>query len=1042
MIKLLKSKWALFIGLSFMELSFFSAQDVMASSSIFSEIKVADDQIKISGKIVDTAGEPLIGATIVVKGNATKGTITDVNGNFSLVVDSDCVILISSVGYADKEITASKLQGMTIILEEASELVDEVVVVGYGTKKKRDLTGSIGSISAKELKNTPVKDVLSAMQGKVAGVQITTASGAPGDGITVRVRGFSSLNSGNEPLYVVDGVPIETTSTTLLNVSGSRGLSPLSYLSPNDIESIEILKDAASASIYGSRAANGVVLITTKKGMKGKAKVDVNASFGISNITRKLSVLNANQWREAILEGYANYDKIIGRTTDISWSVIDAYNPLNRGDEDWQSLMYRTAYEKQVGLSVLGGNESLRYSVNASYLDQDGVLLGSNYKRITARSNTEYDVTKFLKIGTNVSYVHGVNDRVASEGMGNKSLVVAIITRPPTYSLTYPDGSYFGYMNGKRNPVAMAEEVTNLCTSDRLTGNAFAEISFLKHFKFKSNISVDIETMKEDEFFPTTVDYREGYNTGAVRVSQHTTWTNENFFTYNQTFKEDHNVSGLLGFSQQAWRTTVTGLDGMYFPTDDLITLNGAGQISGQNCNVAYAHAMASFFGKVSYDYKSKYLFEANLRADGSSRFGKNNRFGYFPSASAAWRVSAEPFMKKLSFINDAKIRFSVGQTGNEAIDNYVAQGILLPNNNYLTNSGVAPSKMPNEDLTWETTTQYDLGVDLSFFNSHLDFTFDAYLKRTKDLLYTVPLPNTTGFSSVQRNVGTMENKGLEFTLTSRNDFGDFHWTSSLNISMNRNKVIDLPDEVMTNGYIDSGSFQILKEGEPIGVFYGFNAEGIYSRDEDNVNQVRHNSVNGYVFKGGDVKFTDLDNNNVIDSNDRMIIGNPHPDFTGGFTNEFSYKNFSLNAFLQFSYGNDIYNNVAYYRNDIFSYNNISREAFDNRWKEQGDVTSYPRIVRNDPMGNNSRVQSRWVEDGSYLKLKSVTLSYNFPKRLIEKIHLDNLKLYVTGHNLITWTKYSGYDPDVDSFGGLNIGVDYGAYPQCRSFQFGINIGF
>lgn len=349
---------------------------------------------------------------------------------------------------------------------------------------------------------------------------------------------------------------------------------------------------------------------------------------------------------------------------------------------------------------------------------------------------------------------------------------------------------------------------------------------------------------------------------------------------------------------------------------------------------------------------------------------------------------------------------------------------------------------MPNEDLTWETTTQYDLGVDLSFFNSHLDFTFDAYLKRTKDLLYTVPLPNTTGFSSVQRNVGTMENKGLEFTLTSRNDFGDFHWTSSLNISMNRNKVIDLPDEVMTNGYIDSGSFQILKEGEPIGVFYGFNAEGIYSRDEDNVNQVRHNSVNGYVFKGGDVKFTDLDNNNVIDSNDRMIIGNPHPDFTGGFTNEFSYKNFSLNAFLQFSYGNDIYNNVAYYRNDIFSYNNISREAFDNRWKEQGDVTSYPRIVRNDPMGNNSRVQSRWVEDGSYLKLKSVTLSYNFPKRLIEKIHLDNLKLYVTGHNLITWTKYSGYDPDVDSFGGLNIGVDYGAYPQCRSFQFGINIGF
>lgn len=1015
----------------------FAHQESLSANSISS----VEQDFTISGKVVDNSGNPIIGATLVVKNQTSRGTITNVDGAFSMKVSHNSIIVITSVGYEKKEIAASQLQNATIILEEATQLVDEVVVVGYGTKKKRDITGSIASIGAKEIQNRPVSDVLSAMQGKVAGVQITTSSGAPGDGITVRVRGLSSLNSGNDPLYIVDGVPIETTTTSLLNVDGARGLSPLSYLSPNDIESIEILKDAASSAIYGSRAANGVVLITTKQGKEGKAKIDVNASLGISNITRKLSVLNSSQWREVILEGYKNYDEIMGKPSDISWSVIDAYNPVNSGDTDWQSLMYRTAYEKQVNASVTGGTSSLKYAFNASYLDQDGILRGSNYKRITARSNTEYDLSKHVKIGSNFSYVHGINDRVSAAGMGNRSLIVAIITRPPTYPLEKPDGSYLGYMNGKRNPVALAEDCLNLNTSNRVTGNAFLEIKFLKHFKFRTNVSLDFESMKEDEFFPTTVDYREGYNTGAVRVSQHLTWANENYFTYNQTFNKDHHVNGLLGFSQQEWKSTVTGLDGKYFATDDLHTMNGAGTISGQSCNVAYGHAMVSFFGRVGYDYKSKYIVEANLRADGSSRFGENNRFGYFPSASVAWRFSDENFMKNLKFMNDAKLRFSVGQTGNEAIGNYVWQGSLT-NIKYLDKAGVAPTAMPNENLKWETTTQYNLGLDLSLFNSRLDFVFDAYIKRTKDLLYNVPMPNTTGFSAVQRNIGSMENKGLEFTVTSRNKFGDFGWTSSLNLGFNRNKIIDLPDEIMTNGYIENGSFQILKEGEPVGLFYGYKALGVYARDEDNVNQVRSQSATGKVFKGGDIIWEDLDHNNVIDEKDRMVIGDPNPDFTGGFTNEFTYKNFALNAFLQFSYGNDIYNNVAYYRSEIFSYNNISKEVYDTRWKKQGDITNTPKITRNDPMKNNARIQNRWVEDGSYIKLKSITLSYMFPQEWLKKIYVKSMKLYVTGDNLLTFTKYSGYDPDVDSFGGLRSGVDYGSYPQSKSVRFGINVSF
>ncbi len=999
--------------------------------------------VKAYGKVVDVNNVPVMGVNVAVLGER-KGVVTDSDGLFSIITDGKRVISFSCLGFKTKEIPASELTGGVIVLQEDASILDELVVVGYGTKRKRDLTGSIASISSKDIESTPVRDIMTAMQGRVAGVQILSSSGAPGSSMQIRVRGASSLNSGNGPLYVVDGIPIETTSTSLLNVDDEHGLNPLSYLSPNDIESLEVLKDAASSSIYGSRAANGVVLITTKRGKEGRAKISVNTSFGMSNITRKLSVLNSKQWREFIIEGYRNYDQHMGlaKETAIHYTVVDSLNPVNSGDGDWQSLMYNTAYEKQLGLNISGGTKNLRYSLSTNYLDQEGIIRNSRYKRFTTRANTEYDATEFIKVGTNISYTNSTNDRISAGGMGNRSMVVALLTRPPTYALNYPDGSYLGYLNGKRNPIALAEECLHLNTTNRVNANEYLEITFNKWLKFRTSLSLDFEAMKEDEFFPTTVDYREGYNSGAVRVQENFTWANENYFTYNQTFG-DHNFGGLLGFSQQEWKTDVTGLNGLYFSSDDIRTLNSAGTISGQEVNVAYGHALASFYGRASYDYKGKYLFEANLRADGSSRFGKNNKFGYFPSASAAWRLSDESWFKPLKFINDAKLRFSIGQTGNEAIDNYTAQGTFITGRNYLTYAGVAPYQMPNADLTWETTTQYNLGLDLSFFYGRLDFVFDAYIKNTKDLLYEVPMPNTTGFTSVINNVGEIQNKGLEFSINSKNFVKNFKWSTAFNISFNRNKVVSLPKEVLVNGYIQNGSFHILKEGEPVSTFFGYKYMGIYAYDTDNTKQLRHLNSTGKIFKGGDVIWDDLDNNGYIDQNDRQVIGNAQPLFVGGLANDFSYKNFSLNVFLQFCYGNDIYNNVDYYRNSIFSYNNVSTEFYYNAWRKQGDITEYPKVVRNDPMQNEARVQSRWVEDGSYLKVKTATLSYDFPAQLVNKIKVQSLRLYVTGSNLLTFTNYSGYDPDVNTLSsGLRQGVDYGSYPQSRTFMFGLNIGF
>jgi len=991
----------------------------------------------ITGQVTDAdSGRPLLGVSVFVKGTS-RGTSTGEGGRFSLVgVQSGEVVHVALIGYVAQDVTIGQQQTINIMLKPSTNVLEEMVVVGYGQQKKRNLTGSVVSVGADEIEKTTLQDPISILQGRAAGVQVTSNSGAPGGEMTIRVRGNSSLNSGNNPLFVVDGIPIESNSMSSLNGSENFGLNPLADLNPTDIASIEILKDAASTAIYGSRAANGVVMITTKRGAEGKAEVNLNVTSGVSAITRKLSVLNASQYRQLILDSYTN----LGTTEEPYYTIIDSLNPMNNGDVDWQEELMRPAGQYKVDLSVRGGNKSTRYAWSSSYLDQDGIILNSNYKRITSRLNVDFDISDKLTVGQSISFTNATNNRINAGGVGNLSVIRELLVRPPIMSMYLPDGSLNGYSLGRRNPVGIALYATHLNKSNRLIGSQYLEYKIIKDLKFRSNLNFDYTSMKEDEFMPSTLDYREGYNTGAVRSTGNLTWGNESYFSYNKTFGEGHNVGAVAGMSFQQWRYDRTGLDGMFFPSDNIRTLNAAGVISNQGVNVASEHAMLSYFGRMSYDYMSRYLAEVNLRADGSSRFGRDQRFGYFPSASVGWRFSEEAGINNLSFLSDGKLRFSAGMTGNEAIGDYTAQGEFSLDGNYLDFAGAVPTVMPNAALTWETTTQYNAGVDLAFLSNRLILNADFYVKNTKDLLYNVPIPNTTGFSYITQNIGSIQNRGAEFLLSSKNLQGKFSWGTNLNISLNRNKVTSLPENLLTNGYIQNGTYHILKEGLPIGVFYGWRFDGVYASDQDNINGVTH-GASGPAFQGGDPIWHDLNGDNIINQDDRQIIGYAEPKFFGGISNDFSYKNFSLNVFFQFATGNDIYSEINHQRNSVVRYNNLSTDAL-TRWRQQGDVTNFPKPVRDDPRQSDSRVQSRWVEDGSYIKLKNVNFRYTFTPSLVQRIGLRKVDAFVTATNLITWTRYTGFDPDVNSYSGLRVGIDEGSYPQSRTFIFGLNIGF
>lgn len=969
------------------------------------------DQKKVQGTVLDENKEPVIGVNVLIKGTST-GTITDIDGHFYLDAHKGETLLFSYIGYLSKEVRVDGSILQVQLLEDTQKL-DEVVVVGYGSVRKKDVTTSVAIVSTDDIQERPIVSAASAIQGKAAGVQVVQASGKPGAGVSIRVRGSSSIQAGNEPLYVVDGLP----------------MSDISTVAPSDIESMQILKDASSSAIYGARAANGVVLITTKKGKTGQPQLKFNSYVGISNVRKKPQALNTEQ--------YLDYLQSIEW---LSGTIPEADLPSVRNIyTNWADEVFRTGVNQNYQLSYSGGSEKNRYYVSGGYAKDLGTVVNSDYHRYNFRANLDTEVKKWLTIGANFSYTNSMQAEVP-EGRADLGGVIQGILVSPPYIHTYaPDGSgkfdSTPYGSSFDHPMANTTKLTH-SKNNRLIGGVNLLFSLLPGLKFKPSIAFDY-TSRNSDYFVDPFHTQEGRSQNGIATDtrwSNLSWINENMLTYDRTFNKKHNLSVLAGVSVQKNRWEQLYMGSRRFGDFQSSFLPGVGLgnlIDSDSGNKGAEWALLSYIGRVSYNYEGKYLVTANVRADGSSKLAPENRWGWFPSVSAGWRLSSEEFMRNLTFVNDLKLRIGVGQNGNQGgISEYSYMQLY----NFSRTSGNAPSitkgQRPNRSLTWETTTQTNLGLDVELFNSRLLVTVDAYYKKTRDLLLDVQFPNTYSNDIMTFNMGSIENKGIEFAISSKNILkNDFQWSTDFNMSFNRNKILDLGSiDNIPSGLVNADSFDeyavLLKVGQPVGVFYGYKSLGV----DPNTGQLMFDVAEG---------------NDPFDPDptDRQIIGDPNPKFIYGLTNTLSYKDFSLNVFFQGSYGNDIFNAGRMYPEGMQSEANQSIEVL-KRWRKPGDITSVPGA------GNVSNVytSSHYIEDGSYLRLKTLSLSYNLPKSLLSRISVDKVQLYVTAENLFTITKYKGYDPEVNAAqfqtDPVVSGIDFGTYPQTRTFIFGVNLEF
>ena len=1013
-------------------------------SLVLMSISNAFGQAEVTGTVTSDEGDPLPGVNVIVKGTA-NGVVTDFDGNYTINIASpDTAILVFSyLGFQTLETPVLGQIVINISLTEGSTELDEVVVVGYGEQSKAKVTGSITSVKAEDLENRPVSSFENSLQGKAAGVQVVQNSGAPGGGATVRIRGIASISGGNEPLYVVDGVPIKSGNFGASGQLGSVGLNALADINPNDIASIEVLKDASAASIYGSRASNGVVLITTKRGSAGKPSLNVSSYYGFQKITDYLSTVNAGQFRERFYEGWFQT-----AGNQMRPEIADILNPSTGGDNNtnWQDEIFRDASIQNLDLSLTGGSEKVKFALSTNYFNQEGILVNTGYKRISTRMNVDYQAYDNIKLGASVSYSNGKNKLAFQVGDNN---AVRLWINTPPYQTPFPLGEAETWI---RNPVNQLEAPQFESRTNRLIGNIYGEVKIATDLTFRSSIGLDLLSLQEDLFIPSNARNFGPFRNASARFFQDLGYINENTLNYNTSFGDDHSLDVLLGFGWQENQIESIFASGSEAPSDKIPTVNASATLVSASSRKEN-WGLVSYFGRVNYGFKDRYLLTGTIRTDGSSRFGSANRFGTFPSGAFAWRASEEPFMEG-SKIENLKFRVSYGSTGNqEGIGNYVSQGLFTSNSSYLGIGGFAPASngIPNDELTWERTNQLNAGMDIGLFKNRISFSADYYQKTTKDLLFNVQLPGTTGFSNLTTNLGSVENNGIELTLNTQNFVNKFKWSTSLNISFNSNRITELPNGEDFFVFGSNGSLAILQEGESLGSFYGFIFDGVYSTIDDvpagpNGNdKLRSFSENGPEFQAGDAIFRDLDNNGIINDDDRGIIGNAIPDFTGGITNNFSYKGFDLNVFFNFSYGNEIYNSVREYRDSwIGLYTSSSLEAWNNRWQQPGDITDVPRNDYRGAVANGRSATGRWIEDGSFLRLKTITLGYEMPRQVLDDIGLNRLRFYVTGQNLLTFTDYSGYDPETVSSSANNagiFGVDEFIFPLSKSVIFGINLG-
>ncbi len=1004
--------------------------------------------LRVSGIVLGDKGEPLAGASIIEKGTY-NGVTSDEGGQFALTVKNEAAVLvITSIGYLSREIRVSA-EAMTIVLEADDGSLKDVVVVGYGTMKKRDLTGSVTQVRGSDLTQLPTQRVDQALQGRAAGVMVLNTDGAPGGNTTIRIRGMNSINGGNSALIVIDGL------------QGGN----LNSLNPNDIESIEILKDASATAIYGSQGANGVILITTKTGKRGRPTVDYSYNIGLQELRKKLEVMKAAD--------YARTVNAYRQTQNLSGTPVMAFTDQQiaefekSGGTDWQDEIYRTGILQNHQLSVGGGTDNTRYMVSAGYLDQQGILINSDYTRFSMRANINSTITKNVSFGLNwaASKEKGSSPPYGSNAV---SFLGQAVNGAPRWDPTTPvydeDGNYNVHPAGYGaydvwNPVAAAREPFTENNTIRNTINTFLDFKIIEGLTLRITGGAIVRNVNNKSYFNRkTFEGRPaqgmvGYGTAAENLF--TRYQNSNILTYTKEFSR-HNLTVMGVVEQQYERFKGSSLTARKFTVDQtgIDDLGGADEVV--NASSANERTIYSYLGRINYSFDDKYLLTLSYRADGSSVFGKNNKWGYFPSLSAAWRLSEEAFMQGVDAISEFKLRGSWGITGNQAISPFQTLAQMKSDGYYPYNGGESfdmgfyISSAANPSLKWENTTQMDVGIDVGLFNDRLQFTADYYKKTTRDLLLSRELPGYTGLANIIDNVGSVENKGVELSVSGDPIRGQLRWNTGFNISFNRNKVLDLGANdrlsyrTTMGGYGLNTNFMFLVKGEPFGQMYGYGYEGTWgSKDAA--------TAAAYGQLPGDPRYTDLNSDGQIDTKDLMVIGNALPDYIFGWTNHLNFRNFELTFLIQGTKGNDIFNQARIRLENPFEA--VSTRML-NRWTPDNQDTDVPAFIdqlTRQNAGLTSKVSitgdqrlSRWVEDGSYIRLKNITLGYDVPGSILRRIRLTKAKVFVTGANVITITRYTGYDPEVSAYTGndAQLGVDLSSYPASRSVTFGVNLSF
>ncbi|MGV8877705.1 MAG: SusC/RagA family TonB-linked outer membrane protein [Sphingobacteriaceae bacterium] len=992
----------------------------------------------VNGKVSDAKG-PLPGVSVMVEGT-TVGVSTDVDGMFSVDAAPTATLVFTSIGYVTQKVAINNRATVSVTLVTEAQSLNEVVVIGYGTTTKSDLTGAVTTVKADKLLDKPVTNVSQALQGKVAGVDVSINSSAPGEAAKVRIRGIGSIGSSLDPLYVVDGV---------IGVDANT-------LNPNDISSVEVLKDASSTAIYGARGNNGVIMITTKRGIKGKTRVSFDSYASVNTLQRHLKSLNAKEFMEVYNLAYKNAEKydplgfangkyIANKPKDLP-NLFDASgNPLY--DTNWEKEVYKPSLSNSQQLTLQGGAENVVYSLSLGYLDQDGLMSGSAFNRYSGRFTIDDNINKWLKIGGSLSTIRSTQ-RLVSDANGGLNVSRMVIEGIPIIPIKYPDGTWGGNsdfpgMEGGSNPVNIAKNRYTLRNLNHSLGNVYAQLQITDDLTFKSDFGYDVLSGKNNFYSGRELSSLSANDKGQARIDGRlsTYWQSENYLTWNKKINDNQKFTALLGIS---WQKTVNEYQGSYITNfiDDYWAWHNLGAGTGQP-NVSSSddrNTMNSYFARVSYNISEKYLFTATGRYDGSSKFGTNNKYAFFPSLGAAWRLSEEDFLKENQVISNLKLRASIGSTGNQEIGSLRSPALYGSGStifNGVREPTVNRSSFGNNNLKWERSNQYDAGLDISFFKDRINLTADYYHKVTKDLLLDAPIPWSTGLSSVTQNIGSVQNEGIELSLNTQNiRSDDFSWSTDLNFTANKNKILKLGvsnDDIYPGPWF-LGQTNILRIGWPIGTFWGYEREGVWGTD-----QAAQAAV--YNLKPGDLKWKDQNNDGVINDADNTRLGQAYPKYTMNLSNTLNYKNFDFTFDIRFVGGVNTVANYNHSTEDRQAIANSLATVLD-AWTPQNQNSNIAE-VRYYGSFYQTHIDSHWVQDGSFIRGQNFVLGYSLPQQTIEKLSIQKLRFYVSAQNLFLITKYTGYDPEVETFGGqLTQNQDFFPYPHPRVFNLGLNLTF